>query len=953
MTEPTTQPPPEHPVPAGPVDPEEALDRLLRDLRTRREGLTSREAARRLISSGPNELVRQRGRGWVRRLGQQLVHPLALLLWVAAGLAAVDGTLPLAGAIVVVILLNAVFAFVQEQHAEQAVEALSAYLPAQAQVLRDGERVRVEVRLLVPGDVLVIAEGDQVSADARLLSGSVEMDLSTLTGESQPVHRAAYAGPTTVPLLQATDLLFSGTNCLGGEATAAVFATGMNTELGRIAALSQRVGHVESPLEAQVKRVAKLIAVIAVGLGLAFIPLGTLLAGLSLGDTMNFAIGLLVANVPEGLLTTITLALAVGVRSLARRGALVKRISAVETLGSTSVICTDKTGTLTMNRMSVVRLWSGGRLGSADMVGTPGEPAGLGLLSPCPAGPSALRCAAALSACNNAHLDPDHPDGGLGDPTELALLRLAGRIADGPTGQPCPTPNDPPAAPTPPPTRLRQFHFDPTLRRMSTLDHGPEVSAGGPRSTPVVVHSKGAPEEMLPLCVRVADPAGPDRSLGPSETRQMDELVRRWANDGLRVLVVADRVLPAPDARRVDELTRAEVECELTLVGLVGLVDPPRPEVAAAVARCHTAGVRLIVVTGDHALTARRVAEQVGIGGTAAGLRLVNGTDLERMPEAELDEVLAGGQELVFSRASPEAKMRITDALQDQGHVVAMTGDGVNDAPALRRADIGVAMGRSGTDVAREAATLILTDDNFATIVSAIEAGRRVYDNVRKFIVYIFAHATPEVVPFLVYALSGGRVPLPLTVMQILAIDLGTETLPALALGREPAEPGIMERPPRRRGQNIIDAPMLARAWGLLGGVSAVLVTALFLASLLVGGWSWGADVQNGPLRAVWQQATTITFLGIVACQVGTALATRTEHASLLQVGLTSNKLLLWGIAFEIAFSIAVVTVPPLQDVFGTALPAWWQVLALAPFPVLVWGADEAWRWSLRRHPAS
>jgi calcium-translocating P-type ATPase len=895
------------------VNPQESVVRLLRDLRTRRGGLSNREAARRLVVFGPNELVRRRGRTWPRELVGQLIHPLALLLWLAGLLAAISGTTPLAIAIVVVILINALFAFIQERHAEQAVEALSAYLPITVRVVREGTPKRVEVRELVPGDVIVIEEGERVSADARLLSGSVEMDLSTLTGESLPLLRTADPFTTNGPILEARDLVFSGTNCTGGEATAVVFNTGMHTELGRIAALSQRVGHEESPLEKQVKHVARLIAVVAVGMGVAFIPLGTLMAGLSLGDAVNFAIGLLVANVPEGLLPTITLALAVGVRILARRGVLVKRISAVETLGSTSVICTDKTGTLTLNRMRVTRGWTSGQI--------------LDFTAPLPdiePGSAANRMARAVVACTNAEFDPTKPDQEHGDATELALLHMARSLGVDPTARPS--------------ERITQFHFDPALRRMSTVHRDTDG---------VRIHTKGAPEELLLLCSRVAGPNGQEHPLTQEERAAFDGLVTLWAEEGLRLLAVAERDVDESEMR---DLTREQAEHDLTLLGVAAMIDPPRPEVADAVARCHSAGIRLIVVTGDHGLTAQGIAESVGIG--HAGLRIVTGAELEQMSEDELDGLLDRGEELIFARSSPEDKLRIADALQDQGHVVAMTGDGVNDAPALRRADIGVAMGKSGTDVAREAATMVLTDDNFASIVTAVEAGRRVYDNVRKFIIYIFAHATPEVVPFLVYALSGGRVPLPLTVMQILAIDLGTETLPALALGRERAEPGLMERPPRQRTQNVIDAPMLARAWGLLGGVSALLVMMIFLVTLDRGGWHLGDDVSSGPLLHVWQQATTMSFLGIVACQIGTAMASRTQHASLREVGIFSNRLLLWGIAYEIVFAAALVTVPPLQDVFGTATPDLWQVLLILPFPLIVWGADELWRWDTSRRVA-
>jgi calcium-translocating P-type ATPase len=682
----------------------------------------------------------------------------------------------------------------------------------------------------------------------------------------------------------------------------------MRTELGRIAALSQRVEQDESPLEKQVKRVAWLIAAVAIGGGLLFLLLGTLVAGLPLPDALNFGIGLLVANVPEGLLPTITLALAVGVRVLARGGAVVKRLSAVETLGSTTVICTDKTGTLTQNRMRVTDVW------------TPAT----GVIDLGAVGPVARSLAAVLAACSNATVDPSRPDEATGDPTEIALLlAAAGLGADVSTdirGS----------------GRLRQFHFDPNLRRMSTVDR---TAAGR------VINTKGAPEEVLAQATRMVAPDGTLRQLTSADRVRLTEVFSEYAARGLRVIAVAQRELdstePLPDRRE-------NAERDLVFIGLLAMFDPPRPEVAPAVARCHTAGIRLLVVTGDNGLTAAAIARRVGIG--RSGARVITGTELEAMSEAALDDVLAGSDELIFARSSPEAKLRIADALRAKGQVVAMTGDGVNDAPALRRADIGIAMGLGGTDVAREAATMVLTDDNFASIVTAVEAGRRVYDNVRKFIVYIFAHATPEMVPFLVFALSGGRVPLPLTVLQILAIDLGTETLPALALGREPAEPGLMNRPPRRRGDNVIDARMLGRAWGLLGGLSAMLVLLVFFWTLVAGGWRPGAPISPGdPLHGVWVQATTMTFLGIVACQLGTAFAARTQFASLRSIGAFSNRLLLWGIAFEVVFAATVVTVPFLQHVFGTAVPPAEQLAVLLLFPVIVWGADELWRLRMRR----
>jgi calcium-translocating P-type ATPase len=887
------------------IDPGERIDLLARDLRSSLEGLSSREAERRLLSHGPNQLERRRGRSWPRELARQVSHPLALLLWGAAALAAIAGITPVAIAVVIVIALNAGFAFVQELQAERAVEALQSYLPPQARVLRDGQPVQVDAVRIVPGDLLLIGEGERISADAHLVAGAIEADLSTLTGESVPVMRSAEGVNAPGSLLQAEELVFSGTTCTGGEARALVFATGMGTELGRIAALSQRVEREESPLEHQVRRVAWLIAAIAVAMGIAFIPLATLVTGLSVSDSIVFAIGLIVGNVPEGLLPVITLALAVGVRGLVRRGAVVKRLSAVETLGSTDVICTDKTGTLTENRMRVTRIWAADE--EIDLEDGPGTG---------DHGAAMLDLATAMAACNNARAG----DGGglAGDPTEVAMLTTARALGA----------REDAAA-----SRQAEFRFDPVLKRMSTVD------AEGAR---LWVNAKGAPEAILGLCSGVLTERGPV-PLDAGRLAAVEKAIGRYADEGLRVLAVARRSVPSTPA------DRSGAEADLTLLGLVAMLDPPRTGVAEAVASCHEAGIRIIVVTGDHPRTAVAIARRIGIG-RGRPLRAITEEELEAMTEDQLDAALRGGGELIFARSTPEAKLRIADALRAEQHVVAMTGDGVNDAPALRSADIGVAMGRSGTDVAREASTMVLTDDNFATIVAAVEAGRRIYDNIRKFIFYIFAHATPEVTPFVVFALGGGAIPLPLTVLQLLAFDVGTETLPALALGREAAEPGIMERPPRRRSEGIIRRSMLARAWLFLGLIAAALEMGAFFYVLTRSGWSPGDPTGDGTsLHHAYQQATTMTFLSMVACQVGTAFAARTERASLRSIGVLSNRLLLWGIAFELALAAVLIYVPVFQGLLGTAaLPAK-DLLLVAPFPFIVWGADELRRWLVRR----
>ena len=899
----------------GALDPEEAADRLLRDLRSDRDGLSTREAQRRLLQYGPNTLRSQQRRRWPAELARQFTHPLALLLWLAAGLLLIVGSHIVAGAVVLIIVLNAAFSFVQELQAERAVEELAKYLPQHARVERDGASTEVDASQLVPGDIVLIGEGDRIAADVRLLDGAVEVDMSALTGESMPVLRSAALADTNVPLLSAHELVFSGSSCTGGEARSVAFATGMATEIGRIAALSERVKTDPSPLEHQVRRVAWLIAAVSVMLALSFIPVATLAAHLTLINSLVFAAGLLAGMVPEGLLPVITLALAVAVRQLAGRGALVKRLSAVETLGSTDVICTDKTGTLTENRMIPVAAWVPGQrveLGdnTFDATGT--------------TNPSALRSLSrAAASCNNACLN-DGVDP-TGDPTEIAILMAARALGADPDRQYREA------------QRRGQFHFEPELKLMSTVDHVPD--------RPLVIHTKGAPEAVLAICSHIVDVDGQPVPLGAPGRRRVEAAVNAFAAEGLRVLAFASRELAddEPLSQR-----RSDNERDLCFTGLIAMLDPPRAGVADSVARCRTAGIRIIMITGDHPLTASAIAQRVGITGEHP--TVVTGDQFDRLSEPELTALIQDNPEVIFARASAEAKLHIAEALRDGGHVVAMTGDGVNDAPALRCADIGVAMGKSGTDVAREAATMVLVDDNFSTIVTAVHAGRRIYDNVRKFIVYIFAHATPETVPFLVFAISGGSIPLPLTIMQILAFDVGSETLPALSLSREPAEPGIMARPPRPRKEGVIRGPMLVRAWLFLGAIVAALQMGGFFYVLLKAGWHPGMPVYgDAPLHHAYQQATTMTFLGMMAGQIGTAFAVRTQRASLRSVGVFTNRYLLAGIAAEILLAALLVYAPPMQALLGTApLPAS-DLLLLPVYPVIVWGADEFMRYLLRK----
>ncbi|WP_353651322.1 cation-transporting P-type ATPase [Nakamurella sp. A5-74] len=850
-------------------------------------GLSSAAASRLLLSDGPNSLPPPRRRHPVLQLAQQMVHAFAVMLWVAAALSLVAGMPTLAIAIVAVIVINGVFAFVQEYRADRAAERLGGMMPSQALVRRDGVGVLVDATELVVGDVVVLEAGDRVPADLAILGeATLGIDASLLTGESRAVR------PGT------GESLYAGTFVVLGHGWATVTATGPRTRLAGVDRATRDAAPPPSPLAVQLRRVVRTIGLVAVGVGVAFFGVSVLL-GRPLTDGLLLAIGVCVALVPEGLLPTVTLSLARAAQQMARQHALVRRLESVETLGATTFICTDKTGTLTQNAMAVVRVWTPS--GWVDIDGSGYAPTAAVLGDP------VARAAAATALDSASRCSPDsraarHEDRwtAVGDPMEVAVHVARDRLGADPAADP---------------ETLRHSPFDPALRRASATD------VDG-------THLVGAPDVILPLCGRGATP----------EAAAAVELL---TGQGLRVLAVArgaadpaDRAFPTSPALGVGP----------ELLAVLALQDPPRPDVAEAIARCRVAGIKIAMVTGDHPATARAVAAEVGLLGQA-GIVL-------RASELPADDTaLAAILErdgVVVARVEPEDKLRIARVLQEAGHVVAMTGDGVNDGPALRRADIGVAMGASGTDVARQAADIVLLDDHFGTIVSAVELGRATFANVRRFLTYHLTDNVAELAPFVAWALSGGQIPLGLTVLQILALDIGTDLLPALALGGEPADRRTMSGPVRSR--SLIDRRLVFRAFGVLGPAEAIASLGAYLAVLALGGWSFG-ETASPALLAL---ASGSLFAAIVLAQLANAFACRSETRWIGAVGFAGNRLLQISVIVEVALLFVFLAVPPLPSLLGAAMPdllGW--ALALLAVPML-WGADAAQKYHRsRRSPAA
>jgi len=884
------------------------VEPALVSLKTTAAGLTAGEATRRLAEFGPNHVEEVSRENLLLSFAREFTHFFAIILWIGAALAFLaehfdpgQGMVRLGVAIVGVIVVNGIFSFWQEYKAEQAVAALRQLLPQKVQALRDGAIVEMLAGDLVPGDIVLLEEGNFVPADARVIEAfGLRVNTATVTGESLPMARNSEPSGENSPLY-AKNVVLAGTSVVSGQARALVYATGMHTEFGRIAHLTQTAGAASSPLQREIARLSRIVAALATGMGVALFFVGEAM-GLPTWQNLLFAIGIIVANVPEGLLPTVTLSLAMATKRMAKRHALVRHLPAVEALGSTTTICCDKTGTLTQNRMSVQRLWLGG--GFVDVGDLAAQPR-------LTADNRELFVNAAL--CHSLkEIDENGEHKLLGDPMEVALAGMGRQVAGELTDF----------------KRIDELPFDTDRKRMSVLCESP---AGR------VLYCKGAPETVLGVCDFVQFDAAHGAKPVPIDAAAKTRLLaaqQQMAEAGLRVLAFAHCAVKdgMPNEER-----------GMILSGLVGLEDPPRAEVPEAIARCFTAGIRIIMVTGDHPHTALAIARQIGLVKGDQPV-VIGGDELRTISPAHLQLAL-DAKEIIFARVAAEQKMLIVQALQKKGEIVAVTGDGVNDAPALKTADIGIAMGIAGTDVAKEAADLILLDDNFASIVAAIEEGRAVFENIRKFLTYILSSNIPELVPYLAFVLF--RIPLPLTIIQILAVDLGTDMLPALALGAEPPDPGVMSRPPRAKRERLLSWGLLARAYLFLGALEAAAAMALFFFVLEAAGWHYGTDLAaNDPL---YLQATSACLATIVVMQMTNVFLCRHPFKSSLSFGFFGNPYILLGLAAELATILFIIYTPAGQWLFGTAAVGKGVWLLAAGGAVLMWVLEEMRKAWLRR----
>jgi len=859
-------------------------------------GLDAGEVAKRLEQFGPNRLVTAGGVAWYRVLLRQFHDVLIGILAVAAGVSVAIGEVLDASAILAILVLNGLLGFVQEWRAEQALAALQGMLSRRCKVLRGGAESEIDAEHVVPGDIIVLSGGDRVPADIRILTGQeLEVDESALTGESLSVRKAPPPVAADCALAERASMAWMGTVVASGRASGVVVATGMSTEFGRIAELTRSVERDPTPLQRRLGQLGRQLGTFAVAVSSLVAVVGWLLGRPALEMFMT-GVSLAVAVVPEGLPAVVTVTLALGVRQMVRRRALPRRLQAAETLGSATILLTDKTGTLTENEMTVSRIWL--PRGEVEVSGTGYRPEGSFLASGQVVGVAERADLAALLetglVCNHASIERKG-DGWtrVGEPTEAALIVAARKAGLGASVS----------------SHAAEFPFSSSRKRMTVLLESPEAW---------LAHAKGAPEVILERCTHVLD-GDEEREITPDDRERATAAYRELASSGMRTLALARRRVP-----RGTVLDAAAVESDFTLLGIAGIMDPARAEVPDAVARAGESGIRVMMITGDAPETALAIAEQIGL----LVERAITGPELDVMEDDELLRELE--RPVLFARTTPEHKLRIARILEDSGQVVGMTGDGVNDAPALKEADIGIAMGIRGTDVAREASDLVLMDDNFASIVNAVEEGRREYDNIRKFTRYLLSSNVGETVAiFLAIVLSGPLILLP---VQILWINVVTDAVTAIALGLEPAERELMRRPPRRP-----DEPILDRA-----GIRSIVVFGSYIGLATLGLFLFYLH-RVSPENLLLAQ--TMAFTAMVVLEQVNLFNHRALHSPLAAVGFFTNPWLLVALIGTTALHLAAVYVPFMQKVLHTTALGWsdWGLLLLVGAPLFL--VPEAMKW--------
>lgn len=879
------------------------------------EGLTQQEAEARLEKYGKNRIQAAQKRSLVKTFLENFTSLMAILLWVAGFIALFADMTELGIAIWLVNIINGVFSFWQQYRAAQATDALQKMLPNYAKVLRDGKTVNLPVEDLVPGDVLQLKSGDNIPADGRMLTAeSVQVNQSALTGESTTVDKTATvmtaAAVKAAGRFSEDNLVYEGTSMVAGSGTLLVVATGMDTEFGKIASLTTSVEETKSPLQKELDVLTRQLSIIAIIIGVLFFVAAVFFVHYPPVKSFIFALGMIVAFIPEGLLPTVTLSLAMAVQNMAKKNALVKHLNSVETLGETTVICSDKTGTLTKNEMTVEAVWlPGGNY--YEVSGTGYEPNGIvtkeGKRIELTQEPDLLALIRIGTLNNDSAIQQkDNSYQLVGSPDEGSILILAEKADYDYRDE------------VKKYQKISEIPFDSQRKRMSTIRK---------KGDELLVMTKGGINEVLACCSRYQR-NGEHLELTEEVKQQILDQNDVFAKKGLRTLAFAYCSLD----KGKSSYTADNTEADLTFVGITASQDPPRENVIEAIQKCHDASIRIIMVTGDYGLTAESIARKIGVV-EGDDVRVITGDELTEMSDDQLKENLK--HEIIFARVAPEQKFRVVSNLQEMGEIVASTGDGVNDAPALKKADIGVAMGVTGTDVAKEAADMILTDDNFTSIVNAIEEGRTVYNNIRKFLLYILNSNMPEAIPSVLFLFSRGAIPLPLTVMQILSIDLGTDMLPALSLATEQPEAGTMKKPPRKRSEHLLTKKLILKAFGWYGLMASLVSIGAYFFVNHTNGWPKVPLASSGD---VYVMATTMTLGAIVFAQIAAVFNCRTDSQSLFTIGFFSNKRVLGGILFEIALIACLMYIPVLQHAFNTTgiQLTDWLFLICIPIPIIL-----------------